>query len=62
MTDVMPLIRLRFIVNLAGCRRPALLKESKRLLNEWYLDNEEWWQRIISGEYQDYCTKMYGDR
>ncbi len=29
---------------------------------KWYLDNEDWWQRIISGEYQDYYTKMYGDR
>lgn len=29
---------------------------------KWYLDNEYWWQRIISGEYQNYYTKMYGDR
>lgn len=29
---------------------------------KWYLDNKEWWQRIISGEYQNYYTKMYGDR
>lgn len=29
---------------------------------KWYLDNESWWQRIISGEYQDYYVKMYGDR
>lgn len=29
---------------------------------QWYLDNEDWWQRIISGEYQDYYEKMYGDR
>lgn len=29
---------------------------------KWYLDNESWWQRIISGEYQNYYTKMYGDR
>lgn len=29
---------------------------------KWYLDNEDWWQRIISGEYQDYYTKMYGDK
>lgn len=29
---------------------------------KWYLDNEDWWQRIISGEYQNYYTKMYGDR
>lgn len=29
---------------------------------KWYLDNESWWQRIISGEYQNYYMKMYGDR
>ena len=29
---------------------------------KWYLANESWWQRIISGEYQDYYAKMYGDR
>ena len=29
---------------------------------KWYLDNEDWWQRIISSEYQNYYTKMYGDR
>ncbi len=28
----------------------------------WYLDNKEWWQTIISGEYQDYYEKMYGNR
>lgn len=29
---------------------------------KWYLANESWWQRIISGEYQDYYAKMYSDR
>lgn len=29
---------------------------------KWYLDNEDWWQRIISGEYHNYYMKMYGDR
>ena len=28
----------------------------------WYLDNEEWWKTIISGEYQQYYEKMYGSR
>ncbi|MGW8443640.1 dTDP-glucose 4,6-dehydratase [Paenibacillus sp. S33] len=26
----------------------------------WYLDNEEWWTRIQSGEYQQYYAKQYG--
>lgn len=28
----------------------------------WYLDNKSWWEDIISGEYQSYYEKMYGDR
>ena len=28
----------------------------------WYLDNEDWWKRIISGEYQNYFREMYKDR
>ena len=29
---------------------------------QWYLDNRGWWESIISGEYQDYYEKMYGNR
>ncbi len=29
---------------------------------DWYLNNKEWWETIISGEYQNYYEKMYGDR
>ena len=29
---------------------------------EWYLANNDWWQEIISGEYQKYYEKMYGNR
>ena len=28
----------------------------------WYLDNQDWWKTIISGEYQDYYEKMYKNR
>lgn len=28
----------------------------------WYLDNKPWWEHIISGNYQDYYEKMYGNR
>ena len=28
----------------------------------WYLDNEDWWQPIVSGEYQEYYQQMYGNR
>ncbi len=26
---------------------------------DWYLNNREWWETIISGEYQEYYEKMY---
>ena len=29
---------------------------------EWYLNNKEWWQNIINGEYTKYFEKMYGER
>lgn len=28
----------------------------------WYLDNKGWWEKIISGEYQDYYEKMYSNK
>ncbi len=28
----------------------------------WYLDNRLWWEEIISGEYQEYYGRMYGNR
>ncbi len=29
---------------------------------KWYLENKDWWERIISGEYQQYYAKMYENR
>lgn len=29
---------------------------------KWYLENRKWWERIISGEYQEYYKKMYENR
>ena len=29
---------------------------------KWYLANKDWWQEIISGEYQKYYEKMYKNR
>lgn len=33
----------------------------KKTIN-WYLNNRQWWETIISGEYQSYYEKMYGNR
>ena len=29
---------------------------------QWYLDNQDWWKNILSGEYSNYFDKMYGNR
>lgn len=29
---------------------------------KWYLDNKEWWQHIINGEYKDYYAKHYSKK
>ncbi len=28
----------------------------------WYLENKSWWERILTGEYETYYEKMYGER
>ncbi len=28
----------------------------------WYLEHEDWWKNIISGDYQNYYERMYGNR
>ncbi|UCD84414.1 MAG: dTDP-glucose 4,6-dehydratase [Deltaproteobacteria bacterium] len=28
----------------------------------WYLDNRKWWEKVKSGEYREYYTRMYGNR
>ncbi|WP_416434229.1 dTDP-glucose 4,6-dehydratase [Priestia megaterium] len=29
---------------------------------QWYLDNEDWWKNIKSGDYMNYYNKQYGDK
>ncbi len=29
---------------------------------DWYLGHKDWWEEIISGEYQNYYSKMYGGK
>ena len=33
----------------------------KKTIN-WYLENKNWWETIISGEYRNYYDKMYSNR
>ena len=29
---------------------------------DWYLHNQSWWEHIVSGDYQQYYERMYGQR
>ncbi|MGI6093746.1 MAG: dTDP-glucose 4,6-dehydratase [Negativicutes bacterium] len=45
-----------------GWEPKTLFDEGIKKTIKWYLDNKVWWERIISGEYQDYYKKMYTNR
>ena len=40
----------------------TMFKDGIQKTIKWYLDNEEWWKNIISGEYQNYYNEMYGKK
>ena len=29
---------------------------------DWYVQNQDWWKNILSGEYRNYFANMYGKR
>lgn len=37
-------------------------EEGIKVTVKWYLENQDWWKNIISGDYQKYYEKMYGNR
>jgi dTDP-glucose 4,6-dehydratase len=45
-----------------GWKPNVKFDEGIKLTVQWYLQNEAWWKKIISGEYQSYYAKMYGGR
>ena len=40
----------------------TLFDEGIKKTDKWYLENREWWEHIISGDYQQYYEKMYKNR
>lgn len=50
------------IHNELGWEPLTLFDEGIKKTIQWYLDNREWWENIISGEYQQYYEKMYRNR
>jgi len=37
----------------------VLFDEGIKKTIKWYLDNKEWWENIINGDYKDYYERMY---
>lgn len=50
------------IKNELGWEPTTTFDEGIKKTIKWYLDNKSWWENIISGEYQKYYDKMYGNR
>ena len=50
------------IHNELGWLPETMFKDGIKKTIQWYLDNKDWWEEIVSGEYQNYYEKMYGNR
>lgn len=48
------------IKNELGWEPSVSLEEGLVKTVEWFKENREWWQRVKSGEYQNYYEKQYG--
>lgn len=44
-----------------GWQPKTKFEDGLRSTIDWFLNNREWWETIISGEYQNYYEKMYGN-
>lgn len=45
-----------------GWTPETMFADGIRKTIDWYLANKPWWERIVSGEYQQYYAKMYGEK
>ncbi len=45
-----------------GWEPETMFAEGIQKTIDWYLNNREWWEEIISGEYKDYYDRMYNAR
>ncbi|SHN11381.1 dTDP-glucose 4,6-dehydratase [Halanaerobium congolense] len=50
------------ISNELGWEPTILFAEGIKKTIKWYLENKEWWENILSGEYKDYYERMYKDK
>jgi len=51
-----------FIHEKLGWLPSTKFKDGIQKTIDWYLSHREWWQEIISGEYQSYYERMYANR
>ena len=51
-----------FIHNELGWLPATKFEDGIQKTIRWYLENRSWWENIVSGEYQNYYQKMYGNR
>lgn len=45
-----------------GWRPTYRFEEGIKVTVQWYLAHKDWWQTILSGDYQNYYEKMYSNR
>jgi dTDP-glucose 4,6-dehydratase len=45
-----------------GWQPTVTFEEGIKKTVTWYVEHQDWWQRIKSGEYLEYYERMYGDR
>ena len=50
------------IHNALGWLPATKFEEGIKKTIKWYLDNKEWWQHIINGEYKNYYEKHYSKK
>lgn len=51
-----------FIHNELGWLPATRFEDGIQKTIQWYLEHRAWWEEIVSGEYQSYYERMYGNR
>ena len=51
-------MRQKYIKNL-GWKPSVTFEQGLAKTIDWYLENKEWMERIVSGEYEKYYNKQY---
>ncbi len=50
------------IGNELGWKPETRFEDGIKATVKWYLEHKDWWEKIVSGEYQSYYENMYGSR